>query len=37
MSWILSMVVCLILTWGATGWVVYKMIHNETKGKASSR
>lgn len=31
MSWIASMIVCLALTWGATGVVVYKMIKNTKK------
>ncbi len=28
MGWVFSMILCLALTWGATGVVVYKMIKN---------
>ncbi len=36
MSWILSMIICLSLTWGAAGWVIHKMIQNGKKEKISS-
>jgi hypothetical protein len=36
MSWILSMVVCLLLTWGAAGFVIHKMIRNGKRNSSQS-
>jgi|GEM_PF-2755592 hypothetical protein len=35
MSWILSMIICLSLTWGAAGFVIYKMIQNGKKNSSN--
>jgi hypothetical protein len=33
MNWIISMIVCMALTWGAAGVVIFKMIQNDKRSR----